>query len=134
MKKETIFQANLSFLKGRFMIQYLLYFLVGGAVVTAISVLAERGHPLLAGVVTLFPSITLVSFYFIGKSTGNEAVAVTAKSCFISLSIWIPYILTIVWLSPRIGTNKALFIGVLIFIILAFALVYVNRFFGVVQT
>ncbi|RZN41092.1 MAG: hypothetical protein EFT35_02375 [Methanophagales archaeon ANME-1-THS] len=116
------------------MLQYLVYFLVGGAVVTAISVLAEKGHPLLAGVVTLFPSITLVSFYFIGKSTGNEAVAATAKSCFIALSVWIPYILTIIWLSPRIGTNKALVIGVLIFIVLACALIYANRFVGVVQT
>jgi len=134
MKRETIFQANLSLLKGRFMIQYLLYFLVGGTVVTAISLLAERGHPLLAGVVTLFPSITLISFYFIGRSAGNEAVAATAKSCLISLSIWVPYVLTVIWLSPRIGTNKALVIGVLIFIILAFALVYANRIVGVVQT
>lgn len=108
-------------------------FLVGGAVVTAISVLAERGHPLLAGVVTLFPSITVVSFYFIGRSVGNEAVASTAKSCLISLSVWIPYVLTVIWLSPRTGTNKALLIGVFLFIILAVALVYINRIVGVVQ-
>jgi uncharacterized membrane protein (GlpM family) len=95
--------------------------------------LAERGHPFLAGIAALFPSITLVSFYFIGKSAGNEAVALTAKSCLVSLLVWIPYVLTIAWLSPRIGTNKALLIGVLIFSILAFALVYANRIFGVVQ-
>lgn len=110
------------------MLQYLLYFLVGGTVVTAITVLAERGHPLLAGVVTLFPSITVVSFYFIGKSAGNEAVAATARSCLIALSVWIPYIVTVIWLSPRIGTNRALLMGVLIFILLAFLLVSANRF------
>jgi uncharacterized membrane protein (GlpM family) len=101
--------------------------------VTAISMLAERGHPLLAGVVTLFPSITVISFYFIGRSAGNEAVASTAKSCLLSLSIWVPYVLTVIWLSPRIGTNKALLIGVFIFIILACALVYIDRIVGVVQ-
>ena len=110
------------------MIRYLLYFVVGGCIVTAIIVLAERGHPFLAGIAALFPSITLVSFYFIGKSAGNEAVALTAKSCLFSLIIWIPYVLAIAWLSPRIGTNKALLIGVLIFSILAFALVYANQF------
>lgn len=115
------------------MLKYLLYFLVGGAVVTVISVLAERGHPLLAGIMAIFPGVTLVSFYFIGKSAGNEAVAATAKSCLVALPIWIPYALTIVWLSPRIGTNKALFIGVVLFTVLAFALVYTNQHFGVVR-
>jgi uncharacterized membrane protein (GlpM family) len=115
------------------MIRYVLYFLVGGFVVTAISVLAERGYPLLAGIVAIFPGITLVSFYFIGKYAGDAAVALTAKSCLLSIPVWIPYALTIVWLSPRIGTNKALIIGTFIFTLLAFVLVYTNRMFGVVQ-
>ena len=108
------------------MLRYVLYFLVGGTVVTLISVLAERGHPLLAGIMAIFPGITLVSFYFIGKAAGDAAVAATAKACLLSIPIWIPYALTIVWLSPRIGTNKALVIGVLIFTVLAFILVYTS--------
>ena len=116
------------------MIRYVLYFLVGGFVVTLISVLAERGHPLVAGIVAIFPGITLVSFYFIGRAAGDVAVALTAKSCLLSIPILIPYILTIVWLSPRIGTNKALVIGVLIFTILAFALAYANQITSIVRS
>lgn len=116
------------------MLRYVLYFLVGGFVITLISVLAERGHPLLAGIAAIFPGITLVSFYFIGQAAGDDAVALTAKSCLQSLFIWIPYALAVIWLSPRIGTNKALLIGVLIFTVLAFALVYTNQQFGVVHS
>ena len=116
------------------MIRYVLYFLVGGFVVTLMSVLAERGHPLLAGIVAIFPGITLVSFYFIGQVAGDVAVARTAKACLLSIPIWIPYAVAIVWLSPRIGTNKALLIGVLIFTVLAFALVYANQITGVVHS
>ncbi len=101
--------------------------------VTVVTVLAERGHPLLAGIVAIFPGITLVSFYFIGQAAGDAAVAATAKSCLLSIFIWIPYALSVIWLSPRIGTNKALLIGVAIFTVLAFALVYTNRLTGVVQ-
>jgi len=115
------------------MLRYLLYFLVGGFVVTAVTALAERGQPLLAGVVAIFPSITLVTFYFIGKTAGDLAVSLTAKSCLLSIFVWIPYVLAVIWLSPRLGTNKALAIGVLIYAVLAIALVSVNRLTGVVQ-
>ena len=47
--------------------------------------------------------------------------------------IGIPYAVAIVWLSPRIGTNKALSVSVLIFTVLAVALVYTNRITGVVH-
>jgi uncharacterized membrane protein (GlpM family) len=70
------------------------------------SVLAERGHPLLAGIVAIFPGITLVSFYFIGQAAGDDAVARTAKACLRSIPIWIPYALAIVWLSPRIDGDE----------------------------
>jgi uncharacterized membrane protein (GlpM family) len=115
------------------MLRYLLYFLVGGFVVTLVTALAERGQPLLAGVVAIFPSITLVTFYFIGRSAGDLAVSLTAKSCLLSFFVWIPYALAVIWLSPRLGTNKALAIGVLIYAVLAFALVSANRLTGVVQ-
>jgi uncharacterized membrane protein (GlpM family) len=116
-----------------YMLRYLLYFFIGGFVVTAVTALAERGHPLLAGVVAIFPGITLVSFYFIGRAAGDLAVSLTAKSCLLSIFVWIPYALAVIWLSPRLGTNKALLIGVLIYVLLAFALVYANRLTGVVQ-
>jgi uncharacterized membrane protein (GlpM family) len=83
--------------------------------------------------VAIFPGITLVSFYFIGQAAGDLAVSLTAKSCLLSIFVWIPYALAVVWLSPRLGTNKALAIGVLIYVVLAFVLVYTNRFTGVVH-
>jgi hypothetical protein len=51
----------------------------------------------------------------------------------IKLSFLKKGLLAIAWLSPRIVTNKAFLIGVLIFSILAFAFVYTNRIFGVVR-
>lgn len=115
------------------MVKYLFYFLTGGVIVTLTTFLAESGNPILAGIVGMFPSASLVTLYLAGKSAGGEIVSQTAKSYLISAFLaWIPYLLVIIYLAPKIGVNKALLIGVAVFLILAIGFFHLNKKFGII--
>jgi len=102
------------------MFEYLLYFLVGGSVVALAILLAERGHPFLGGILMVLPNLSLVSFYFINKVAGSNAVIISVKSSLLAtIFIWPVYMLSLIFLIPKFGVNKSLVIGFLISIILA---------------
>jgi uncharacterized membrane protein (GlpM family) len=110
------------------MLEYALYFLIGGGIVSVVVWLARQGHPFLSGMALVFPSVTLVSMYFIGKTAGDEAVAASARSAISSTFIvWLPYITTVAYLSPRVGVNRALAVGLALFLILVFLWIYLNQ-------
>ncbi|MBS1623055.1 MAG: hypothetical protein JSS76_09320 [Bacteroidetes bacterium] len=99
-----------------------IYFITGGLFTTLIVILEEKGFRLLSGLAALMPVFTLVSYIFIGNSKGG--VAVGQHSRFVltgTLVSWVPYMLAVAYLAPRIGPNKAIFIGMCIFFVLATA-------------
>jgi len=102
------------------MIEYILYFIIGGIIVTSSILLARIGHPILGGVLMVLPNLSLVGFYFINKTSGSNAVISTVKSSLIgTVFIWPIYMISLLYFIPKIGVNKALLIGVLISVILA---------------
>lgn len=111
------------------MIEYLLYFLVGGSVVAFAVLLAEIGHPLLGGILMTFPNISLVAFYFINKVAGSSAVMITIKSSLLAtLFVWPVYMLSLIFLIPKYGVNKSLIMGVGISIFLAIFFVLLFKY------
>jgi len=108
----------------------IIYFITGGVVTTLIVVLEESGQTMLSGFATLIPVFTLVAYFFIGQTKGGVAVAQHAKFVLVgTLTSWVPYMLAIAYLSPKIGPNKAILVGLAIFFVLA--LIYIvaaNRF------
>jgi len=107
---------------------YLVYFLVGGGVVTVVVALAEAGSPFLAGIALLFPALTVVSFFFIGAEIGAAAAIDSAKSVVAGTIVaWFPYIITFILLAPKWGVPKALAAGIGVFIVIATIWFYVNQ-------
>ena len=108
----------------------IIYFITGGLVTTVIVFLEGIGQRTLSGLATLIPVFTLVAYFFIGKTEGGKAVSQHAKFVLVGTLIsWVPYMLVIAYLSPRIGPNKAILVGLTVFFVLA--LIYiaiVNRF------
>ena len=108
----------------------IIYFITGGLVTTIIVVLEERGQRTLSELATLIPVFTLVAYFFIGQTKGGIAVGRHAKFVLVGTLIsWVPYMLIVAYLSPRIGPNKAILAGLATFFVLA--LVYIvaaNRF------
>ncbi|EKD33254.1 MAG: hypothetical protein ACD_76C00058G0003 [uncultured bacterium] len=98
---------------------FIIYFLTGG-IVTSLIVMAEQsGYRLISGFAALVPVFTIVSYYFIGDA--NDGLAVAQHSKFVlfgTVVSWIPYMLTVAYLSSRLGAHKAIFIGLIVFAIL----------------
>ncbi len=104
-----------------------LYFLAGGLTVSAGVLLANSGNSFLSGLVLMFPSVTVVSYYFIGKSMGSEVATASMKSTIsAALITWLPYMLVLLYLTPKMGLNKALFFGILTFLIIGAAWISIN--------
>lgn len=108
--------------------KYIFYFLIGGTIITIITFLADIGHPLLSGTLAIMPTTTLVAMYFISQTSGDVAVVQFAKSSLYTIAIaWVPYILSIIYFAPKIGTPKALLISLAVFLILATLLTLANQ-------
>lgn len=108
----------------------IVYFITGGSFTTIIVALEESGQRTLSGLATLIPVFTLVAYLFIGQTAGANAVSQHAKWVLAgTLVSWVPYMLAIVYLAPKIGAHKAIVASLGIFFILALAYIaVVNRF------
>ena len=104
-----------------------LYFLAGGLTVSGGVLLANSGNSMLSGLALMFPSVTAVSFYFIGKSTGSEIAAASIKSTIAgALIAWLPYMLVMLYLTPKMGLNKAMFFGIITYLIIGAVWISIN--------
>ena len=111
-------------------LNFIIYFITGGLFTTIIVALEESNHRMLSGFATLMPIFTLVAYVFIGQSRGGAAVGQHAWFVlFGTLISWVPYMLAVAYLSPRIGPHKAILAGLGIFFILALLyIIAVGRF------
>jgi len=105
--------------------KYLLYFVTGGIITTAIVALEESGMPLLSRLAALFPVFTWLAYLFIGQTGTAQQVADHAKFVLIGTIVsWIPYMLAIIYFAPKIGVYKAIALSIVIFIIVALIFTY----------
>ena len=108
----------------------IIYFVTGGLFTALIVTLEETGQRTLSGLATLVPVFTLVAYLFIGQTAGGSAVSQHAKWVLTgTLVTWVPYMLAIVYLAPKVGPHRAIFASLGIFFILALVYISVaNRF------
>ncbi len=99
---------------------YLISFFAGGIITTGIIYFEAAGFPLLSRLAALFPVFTWLSYLFIGEFAGGDEVA--RHSLFVLLGTifaWIPYMLTIYFLAPKLGSARAVFAGITVFLVCA---------------
>ncbi len=97
-----------------------IYFLTGGLVTVLIVALEERGSRLWSGLATLAPVFTVVAYLFIGSSRGGQAVSQHAKLVLLgTLVSWVPYMIVVILLAPKLGAGKATAAGLATFTVLA---------------
>jgi len=109
----------------------IIYFVTGGLVTTIIVVLEQTGRRTLSELATLIPVFTLVAYFFIGQKEGGHAVGQHAKFVLVGTLIsWVPYMLVVAYLAPKIGPNKAILAGLAVFFVLALAYIGIANHFG----
>ena len=105
---------------------YILYFVVGGVIVSTITYFGSQGKGLTAAFIANLPSISLLTFLTIYLSAGGNAVSSYARGVILMLPPWILYILCAILLTPKIGFYPSIILGVLLYT--ATALVVIKLF------
>lgn len=99
---------------------YLVYFLTGGLFTVLVVALEQNGSRLLSGFATLIPVFTLVAYIFIGESRGGDAVGQHAWFVLLgTLASWVPYMILVAYLAPRVGPRYAIGAGMAGFFVFA---------------
>lgn len=98
---------------------FIFYFLLGGSIVSAVTLMGSQGKGLLAAFVATFPTMTVLTFALIHRKAGQAATVEYARGLLFMTPPWIIYVLCLILLLPRWGFLKSLIAGVLAYMILA---------------
>jgi hypothetical protein len=83
--------------------KYLLYFLLGGTIVSVSTYLGSQGKSFLAAFASTFPAITGATFILIYLNGGSESLVGYAKNLLWFVPPWIVYVITMILGVPRVG-------------------------------
>ena len=98
--------------------------LASAAVIAVILMLTRMGKTQAAGVVLLFPIITLLGYYFIGSSEGSDTLREVVKSSIVAFPVWLLFMGVVYVALPHIDYRLAL--GVATVVWLAAAAFYLS--------
>ena len=96
--------------------KYVIYFLLGGTVVSLSTYLGAQGRPYLAAFASTFPAITGATFVLLYLNGGTDAIVAYAEKLFWFLPAWIVYVMAMIFIVPRIGFWPAMSVSVALYI------------------
>ena len=100
-------------------LKYVLYFFIGGLVISVVTYFASHSRPLLAAFIANMPVITLVTFLTIYHEAGQKVIVPYAKSLITMILPWFMYVFAIILLTPRLGFLPSLTTGFTLYVVLA---------------
>jgi len=100
-------------------LDYLLRFLVGGLAVVGISFLVRRGHFDLAGLLTLVPAVSLVSYIFVGHAQGESALRSLVIASLPGVPAFPVFVASLLWLLGRYGYGVSIAGALLLWAVVA---------------
>ena len=83
--------------------KYVLYFLLGGTIVSVSTYLGSQGKSFLAAFASTFPAITGATFILIYLNGGNDAIVSYAKNLLWFVPPWMVYVVSMIAGVPRFG-------------------------------
>ncbi len=99
------------------------YFVVGGAIVTAVTYFGSQGKGILAAFFALLPVITVITLCTIFLSSGLNPAVSYLKNMLILLPPWIIYIVALIFLLPYIGLVWSLIVSIAAYVLISFLIV-----------
>lgn len=93
------------------MLQYLIYFLIGGVLVSSVAYLGSRGDGVVAAFVASLPALFLLNVFIMYRLGGVDGSLVYAKGVLLFLPVFVFYAALTIWLLPRLGVPQAMLPG-----------------------
>ena len=107
-------------------LKYLLYFLIGGLITSGVTYLANQSRGLVAAFLGTLPIITISTFVLIYLNGGQNAVLSYAKGLMIMIFPWMVFILSVIFVTPRLSFLSSLLIGLSLQMVTAFLIFIVS--------
>ena len=104
-------------------LKYLLYFIVGGSILTLVTFFGSKDKGIIAAFIALFPMVSLMSIITIYSEAGNLPVMDYVRGLLILTPAWIIFLFCILYLMPKQGLLVAVVVGLAIYIILSVILI-----------
>ncbi len=101
----------------------LLYFVVGGVIVSAITYLGSLGRSQWAAFLAFLPSISVITLISIYLGGGAPSAVAYAKHMLFLLPSWVLYVVAVILLLPRIGLAASLVVSVALYMVTAYLVV-----------
>ena len=83
--------------------KYMLYFLLGGSIVSFSTYLGSQGKSFLAAMASTFPAITGVTFVLLYANGGGATTVDYAKNLLWFVPPWTVYVVAMIMGIPRLG-------------------------------
>jgi len=99
------------------MLQYIIYFLIGGSVVTAVAYVGSRGNGILAAVIASLPILFSLNVFLICRNGGIPTTLAYVKGSLSFVPAFVCYAALTVWLLPHLGVVKALLAGLPVYLL-----------------
>jgi len=109
---------------------FILHFILGGTIVSVVTLIGSQGKGMLAAFVATFPTMTALTFALVYSKAGQIATVNYAKGLLFMTPPWIIYVLCLIFLLPRWGFLKSLTVGVLTYMLLAGIISMVMKHLG----
>jgi uncharacterized membrane protein (GlpM family) len=104
-------------------VKYLLYFVLGGGLVTAVTALGSQKKGFLAAFLANLPTFTLITFLTIYHHAGTEGALAYARGLLWMTAPWLVYVFCVFFLTGRVGFQASLATGVALYVLLSFLLI-----------
>lgn len=105
------------------LLKYLIYFILGGLIVTLATYFGSEKKGLLAAFIAMFPVVTAFTLVTIYSAAGSDAVISYIKGLLLLTPIWILYLVCVLYLLPKYGFWISLTTGIIIYMIIALILI-----------
>lgn len=107
-------------------LKLLIYFMVGGSILTLVTYFGSKDRGILAAFIAMFPAVTTMSIITIYSEAGNLLVLDYIKGLLILSPVWIVFLLCVYFFLPKQGLLVALGAGVLVYVVVAVLLIYLQ--------
>ena len=99
------------------MLQYFVYFLIGGTVVTVVAYIGSRSNGFLAALVASLPILFLLNVLLMYRNGGVVTSLEYVKGSLLFVPAFVCYATLTIWLLPRLGMPEALLPGLPIYLL-----------------
>jgi hypothetical protein len=104
-------------------IEYSVYFILGGFIVAIATYFGSEKQGLLAAFFAMFPFVTAFTLFTVYSASGLNAVSYYIIGLLILTPVWILYLICILYLLPKYGFGISIAVGVIIYIVIALIIV-----------